>query len=82
VLDVARLRRLTQAQGRVILGPDGLQPDVGPEVLWVLRDCLSGAVLLTRSLLSATEADLAALLAEVQQAVGRTTPCVRDSAGG
>lgn len=69
VLDVARLRQLTQAQGRVILGLDGLQPDVGHEVLWVLRDCLSGEVLLVRSLLSATETDLATLLTEVQQAL-------------
>ena len=38
-------------QGRVILAIDGLQPDVGHEVLWVLRDCLSGEILLARSLL-------------------------------
>src|SRR5919198_2140358 len=31
--DPARLRRLTQPQGRVILALDGLQPDVGQEVL-------------------------------------------------
>ncbi len=55
--DTARLRRLTQPQGRVILALDGLQPDVGHEVLWVLRDCLSGEVLLARSLLSATHDD-------------------------
>jgi hypothetical protein len=54
-------------QGRVILALDGLQPDVGHEVLWVLRDCLSGQVLLARSLLSATAADLSLLLREVQQ---------------
>src|SRR2546421_3659048 len=65
--DTARLRRLTQPQGRVILALDGLQPDVGQEVLWVLRDCLSGEVLLARSLLSATHDDLAALLREVKQ---------------
>ena len=52
--DTARLRRLTQPQGRVILALDGLQPDVGQEVLWVLRACLSGEVLVARSLLSAT----------------------------
>jgi Transposase, Mutator family len=69
VLDVERLRRLTSVHGRVILALDGLQPDVGHEVLWVLRDCLSGEVLLTRSLLSATEADLAALLEEVRDAL-------------
>ncbi len=38
-------------QGQIILALDGLQPDVGHEVLWVLRDCLSGEVLLARSLL-------------------------------
>jgi hypothetical protein len=55
--DTARLRRLTQPQGRVILALDGLQPDVGQEVLWGLRDGLSGEVLLARSLLSATHDD-------------------------
>jgi hypothetical protein len=67
--DTARLQRLTQAQGRIIFALDGLQPDVGHEVLWVLRDCLSGEVLLARSVLSATQKDLAALLTEVQQAL-------------
>jgi hypothetical protein len=68
--DDDRLRAALSQQGRVILGVDGLQPDVGHEVLWVLRDCLSGAVLLARSLLSATSADLAALLREVAAAIG------------
>ena len=67
--DTARLQRLTQAQGWVILALDGLQPDVGHEVLWVLRDCLSGEVLLARSLLSATQPDLAARLRTVRQTV-------------
>src|SRR6516164_5111734 len=67
--DNTRLQGLLAAQGRVILALDGLQPDVGHEVLWVLRDCLSGEVLLARSLLSATTADLAALLAEVRDAL-------------
>jgi len=67
--DTARLQRITQAQGRVILALDGLQPDVGHEVLWVFRDCLSGEVLLARSLLSATQADLAVLLRTVRQTV-------------
>ena len=39
------------------------------EVLWVLRDCLSGEVLLARSLLSATHKDLAHLVHEVKQAL-------------
>ena len=67
--DTTRLQRITQARGRVILALDGLQPDVGHEVLWVFRDCLSGEVLLARSWLSATQEDLAALLTEVQQAL-------------
>nr|WP_235932715.1 ISNCY family transposase [Dictyobacter arantiisoli] len=66
---LARLRDLLTSQGHVILALDGLQPDVGHEVLWVLCDCLSGEVLLARSLLSASEADLAVLLREVQQAL-------------
>jgi hypothetical protein len=69
VLDVGRLRHITHAHGRVILALDGLQPEVGQEVLWVLRDCLSGDILLARSLLSATEADLATLLTEVSDAL-------------
>jgi hypothetical protein len=67
--DTARLQGITQAQGRVILALDGLQPDVGHEVLWVLRDCLSGEVLLARSLLSATQEDLAGLLRTVRQSL-------------
>jgi hypothetical protein len=67
--DPARLQPLLREQGRIILALDGLQPDVGHEVLWVLRDCLSGEVLLARSLLSATEQDLAALLTEVRAAL-------------
>jgi hypothetical protein len=67
--DQTRLRERLTAQGHVILALDGLQPDVGHEVLWVLRDCLSGEVLLARSLLSASEADLALLLQEVQQSL-------------
>jgi len=38
---------------RVILAIDGLQPDMGHEVLWVIRECQSGELLLARTLLSA-----------------------------
>jgi len=62
--DQVRLRDVLRAQGRVILALDGLQPDMGHEVLWVLRDCLSGELLLARSLLSAAADDIAALLRE------------------
>jgi hypothetical protein len=65
--DNGRLRSLLAAQGRVLLAIDGLQPDVGHEVLWVVRDCLSGEVLLARSLLSGRQQDLAGLLRQVQE---------------
>src|SRR5919108_2353770 len=67
--DNARLAARLSVQGSVILALDGLQPDMGHEVLWVLRDCLSGEVLLARSLLSATTEDLAGLLNEVRNAL-------------
>jgi hypothetical protein len=67
--DADRLRARVAAEERVILALDGLQPDVGHEVLWVVRDCLSGEVLLARSLLSGTAEDLAVLLAEVVAAL-------------
>jgi hypothetical protein len=67
--DQRRLRDRFKEQGQIVLAIDGLQPDVGHEVLWILRDCLSGEVLLARSLLSACEADLASLIREVQQVI-------------
>jgi len=67
--DAGRVKRITAAAGRVILAIDGLQPDVGHEVLWVIRDVLSGEVLLAKSLLSSTQADLAKLLCEVKDAL-------------
>jgi hypothetical protein len=65
-----RLHGMLASQGRAILALDGLQPEVGHEVLWVVRECLSGEVLLARSLLSGTANDLAPLLSEVADAVG------------
>jgi hypothetical protein len=67
--DAGRLRRITAKADRVILAIDGLQPDVGHEVLWVFRDVLSGEVLLARSLLSSCQDDLAKLIEEVKQAL-------------
>ncbi len=72
--DNRRLRDLLGEQGRVILAVDGLQPDVGHEVLWILRDCLSGEVLLAKSLLSARQKDLAPLISQVRD--GLTVPIV------
>jgi hypothetical protein len=65
--DDPQVQQRLRAQGRVILAIAGLQPDVGHEVLWVLRDCLSGEILLAQSLLSATEDDLVPLLTTVQE---------------
>jgi hypothetical protein len=67
--DPKRLEPRLGPQGRVVLAIDGLQPDVGQEVLWVLRDCLSGEILLARSLLSSTATDLAGLITQVRKAL-------------
>jgi hypothetical protein len=64
--DAASLQERLIEQGRVVLGLDGLKPDVGHEVLWVVRDCLSGDVLVARTLLSEAEKELSDLLQEVQ----------------
>jgi len=69
VADHTRLRERLTAQGQVILALDGLQPDVGHEVLWVVRDCISGEILLARSLLSGREAELVTLLQGVADAL-------------
>jgi hypothetical protein len=45
-----RLRGIVSQQGYVVLALDGLRPDVGHEVLWVLRDSVSGEILLARPL--------------------------------
>ncbi len=66
--DRGRLQSLVQKQGSLILALDGLRPDVGHEVLWVVRDCVSGELLLARPLLSEREADLVTLLKDVQNA--------------
>lgn len=56
-------------QKRAILAIDGLQPDVGHEVLWVVREVLSGEVLCARSLLSSASAELQSLLSAVVSAL-------------
>jgi hypothetical protein len=65
----AGLRERIKEQGRAVLAIDGLQPDVGHEVLWVVRECLSGEVLLARSLLGGTQGEIAPLLREVADAL-------------
>jgi len=66
ITDHERIKARLQKQGHVILALDGLQPDVGHEVLWVVRDCLSAEILLARPLLSSTQGDLTALLKEAK----------------
>jgi len=68
--DDRRLKKALAAQGQVILALDGLQPDVGHEVLWVIRDVLSGEILLAKSLLSARQAELSELLRQVRDDCG------------
>ena len=50
--DEERIKARLKQQGQVLLAIDGMQPDVGHEVLWMIRDCLSGEVLLARTLLT------------------------------
>ena len=67
--DQTRLKDCLTEQGLVILAIDGLQPFKNHDVLWVVRDTLSGEVLLARSLDSARQDDLADLLREVKDAL-------------
>src|SRR6266700_150693 len=71
ILDHERIKMRLQQQGRVILAIDGLQPDVGHEVLWVVRDCLSEEILLARPLRTAEQGDLTTLLTEVKAQLER-----------
>jgi len=64
-----RLPETLRRQGRVILALDGRQPAVGHEVLWGVRDCLSGAVLLARRRLGSKRDELAPWLRAVADAV-------------
>lgn len=66
--DDRRLRTVLASQKRVILGIDGLQPDIGHEVLWVVRDCLSGEIIAAKSMLSARRKDLIGWLQEIKDA--------------
>jgi hypothetical protein len=61
---------MVEHQSQVILAIDGLQPDVGHEVLWVIREVLSGEIVLVKPLLSSCSEDLAPLLVEAKQRLG------------
>ena len=77
VSDHPRIKARLQKQGHVILAIDGLQPDVGHEVLWVIRDCLSEEILLARPLLSSSQGDLTALLKAVKQLLNELKVAVK-----
>lgn len=65
--NIERIQKIVASQSHVILAIDGLQPQVGHEVLWVIREVVSGEILLARSLLSSSSEDLVPLLVEVKQ---------------
>lgn len=67
--DQTRLKDCLRQQGHVVLAIDGLQPFKTQDMLWVVRDTLSGEVLLARNLESARQDDLADLLREVKDAL-------------
>jgi len=60
-----------KSQRQAIVAIDGMQPDVGHEVLWVIRECISGEILLAKTLLSSSAEDLAQLLADVKARLGK-----------
>jgi hypothetical protein len=62
-----RLYQIFEKQGRVIFAMDGLQPDVGHEVLWTIREVISGEILVARALLSSSQEELANLLTEAKE---------------
>lgn len=79
--DAGRLHALLKRQGKVILTFDGMQPDVGHEVLWTFRDLLSGEILLARRLLSATAPGTHACVGDCCP-VSRDPRCLTGSPGG
>lgn len=69
-----RIGKIVAQQSQVVLAIDGMQPDVGHEVLWVIREVLSGEILLSKPLLSSSSEDLVPLLRQVKQ--GLSVPIV------
>lgn len=65
--DTERIQKVISAQEYVVLAIDGMQPDVGHEVLWVIRDCISQEILLAKTILSSRGEELKQILTEVAQ---------------
>lgn len=66
VKDAERIGKIVAQQSQVILAIDGLQPNVGHKVLWVIRDVLSGEIMIAKPLLSSSSEDLAPMLVQVK----------------
>jgi hypothetical protein len=64
-----RIGKIVAQQSQVILAIDGMQPDVGHQVLWVIREVLSGEIMLAKTLLSSTSEDLAPMLVQLKQSL-------------
>jgi hypothetical protein len=73
-----RLQARLREQGGVILALDGLQTDVGHEVLWVIREVLSGEIVLARALPSRVTRRLGRLAERSERAVARVNSGQRD----
>jgi hypothetical protein len=63
--DDEKLLEELRVQGSIILALDGVQPEKGNETLYLLRDLVSGRVLVARNLLSSACAEIEALIDEV-----------------
>lgn len=72
--NIEQIRTIVAQQSQVIVAIDGLQPQVGHEVLWVIREVISGEILLARPLLSSSSEDLIPMLVQVKQ--GLSVPIV------
>lgn len=72
--NIERIGKIVAQQSQVILAIDGLQPQVGHEVLWMIREVISGEILLARPLLSSSSEDLIPMLVQVKQ--GLSVPIV------
>ncbi|RYZ39996.1 MAG: hypothetical protein EOO71_17830 [Myxococcaceae bacterium] len=67
--DCPRLQAVTQKLGRVVLSMSALRPEVGTQVLWVARECLSSEVLAAWSLPDACAEELVPRFQELSRAL-------------
>jgi hypothetical protein len=61
-----KIREELREQGGIVLSIDGVQPEKGNEILYLLRDVISGRVLIARNLLSSATSEIEALFDEVK----------------